>query len=126
MRNDGRSRRPALKAIQAVPALVKDLYAVVRRLEALFPGRHFTPDGHLVGSIGEVLAAYHYGLNLYAASMPCHDGVCPAGRRVQVKATQGESIGISEEPDFLIVLKLALDGKYLAPRKPTRATNTAI
>lgn len=26
---------------------------------ALFPDRHFTLDGHLLGSLGEVIAAYH-------------------------------------------------------------------
>ena len=35
--------------------------AYVAELEAEFPGRHFTLDGHLVGSIGEVMAAYYYG-----------------------------------------------------------------
>ncbi len=35
-----------------VPALLGNLYSIVARLEALFPGRKFTPDRHLVGSIG--------------------------------------------------------------------------
>jgi hypothetical protein len=30
----------------------------------MFPGRHFTPDGHMVGSFGEALAAHHYGIEL--------------------------------------------------------------
>jgi hypothetical protein len=40
-----------------VPALVSRLYEIVDELEEIFPGRHFTPDGHLVGSLGESLAA---------------------------------------------------------------------
>lgn len=36
---------------------VKRIYAITAELEALYPGRHFTPDGHMVGSIGEVLVA---------------------------------------------------------------------
>jgi hypothetical protein len=47
-----------MKSVQEIPKLIKELYGIVDSLEALFPGRHFTPDGHLVGSIGEVLAAY--------------------------------------------------------------------
>ncbi|MGQ0721719.1 MAG: DUF6998 domain-containing protein, partial [Candidatus Eiseniibacteriota bacterium] len=50
--------------IDAIPVLVRRLYGIVRDLEAAFPGRKFTLDGHLVGSIGEVLAAHRYGLEL--------------------------------------------------------------
>ena len=45
-------------ATDEVSALVEELYRLIRRFEQLFPGRHFTPDGHLVGSIGEVIAAH--------------------------------------------------------------------
>ena len=41
---------------------VQKLIGIVNELEADFPGRHFTLDGHLVGSIGEVMAAYYYGV----------------------------------------------------------------
>ena len=44
--------------------LIRDLYQIVARLEEAFPGRRFTPDGHLVGSLGEVFAAERYGLTL--------------------------------------------------------------
>ena len=100
------------KEIQAVPALIGRLYEIVTELEAHFPGRKFTPDGHLVGSIGEVLAAYHYGIDLYTASAPGHDGRCRAGREVQIKATQGSYIGIRCEPRHLLVLKLDRKGGF--------------
>lgn len=100
------------QGIEAVPALVQQLYAVVGELEGHFPGRKFTLDGHLVGSIGEVLAAYHYGLELYAASAPAHDACCPEGREVQVKATQGRSVGLRCEPEHLLVLKLDRSGGF--------------
>ncbi|MBW8042608.1 MAG: hypothetical protein FVQ85_21795 [Planctomycetes bacterium] len=45
------------KSVLSIPSIVQELYSIVDRLEELFPGRRFTPDGHLVGSIGEVLAA---------------------------------------------------------------------
>lgn len=32
---------------------VQQLIGIVKELEKDFPGRHFTLDGHLVGSIGE-------------------------------------------------------------------------
>jgi hypothetical protein len=41
--------------------------------EEAYPGRKFTPDGHLVGSIGEVVAPEALGLTLYVGSRPGHD-----------------------------------------------------
>jgi hypothetical protein len=95
-------------AIAKVPILVRRLYEITSELGALF-GRRFTPDGHLVGSLGEVLAAYNYGIDLYVASTECHDGKCRAtGRQVQVKATQGDSValGTNEVAEVLLVLRL--------------------
>ena len=100
------------EAIDAIPTLVRELYAIVRQLEDHFPGRKFTPDGHLVGSLGEVLAAYYYNLELLPGSAATHDARCPQGRAVQIKATQGNSIGIRAQPEHLLVLKLARDGSF--------------
>lgn len=41
---------------------VQKLIDIIRQLEWEFPGRHFTLDGHLFGSIGEVMAGYDYGI----------------------------------------------------------------
>lgn len=93
-----------------VGALLRDLYQVVNRLERLFPGRKFTPDGHLVGSIGEALAAYMFDLNLLPASAPGHDATTADGRTlVQIKLTQGKSIALRSEPQHLVVLRLDSD-----------------
>lgn len=80
-------------------------------LEGLFPGRHFTLDGHLVGSIGECLAAHYYGLTLLPASARAHDATCAAGE-VQIKTTQRSTIGIRCEPRHLLVLRLRPDGAF--------------
>lgn len=77
-------------AISAVPRLTSQLYALVGELETPFPGRRLTPDGHLVGSLGEVIAAHPYGLKLLAHSTAGHDAVDEAGRRIEMKATQGK------------------------------------
>lgn len=95
-------------------ALVRDnvqkLIEIVAKLEAEFPGRHFTLDGHLIGSIGEVMAAYYYGVELYKASTEKHDGVVNE-REVQVKITQQDDVIISTEPDYLIVMYLTRKGE---------------
>ncbi|MBK6691025.1 MAG: hypothetical protein IPG50_02260 [Myxococcales bacterium] len=93
----------------AIPLIVR-LYEIVDELERLYPGRHFTPDGHMVGSIGEAWAQWVFDLDLLPASAPTHDARAKDGRLVQVKATQGKAVALSSEPDYLIVLKLARSG----------------
>jgi hypothetical protein len=53
-----------------LPEPVADIYRAVVRLEELYPGWKFTPDGHLVGSIGEVIAAEALPLPSSLRSMP--------------------------------------------------------
>ena len=99
--------------VEKVPGLVGELYALVAQLEALFPGRRFTPDGHLVGSIGEVIAAHRYGLDLLPHSAQGHDARSPSGMLVEIKATQGSSVALREQPNHLIVLHLSKLGEAL-------------
>ena len=97
---------------QELKQIIRQLYDLSDKLEQMYPGRHFTPDGHMVGSLGEAVASERYGLELFIASSPVHDGKAPDGRQVQIKTTQGNKIGISENPDFLIVLKMGEDGSF--------------
>ena len=97
--------------IEQVPELVRKLYALVKEFEALYPGRKFTPDGHLVGSIGEVVAAHRYRLSLHRTSQETHDAIAQDGRHVQIKATQAKAVALRAEPEHLIVLHLGRDGK---------------
>lgn len=89
--------------------LVRELYQISARLKELHPHRNFTPDGILVGSLGEVLAEFHYALSPLDTGTKAHD--CSInGRLVQIKTTQRESIQIGEPCDHLIALKLMPDG----------------
>ncbi len=88
------------------------LYQISQDLETLFPGRHYTPDGHMIGSIGEALAASFYGLDLFTASEKTHDAKAPDGRLVQIKATQIQRVALSSEPEWLLVLKIHGDGTF--------------
>ena len=99
-----------LEATKHVPALIERLYSIVAELEAHFPGRPFTPDGHLVGSLGEVLGAAYYGLDLLPCSSECHDATAADGRLVQIKATQGQQVAMRSTCDHLLVLRLHKDG----------------
>jgi hypothetical protein len=91
---------------------IKQLYKITNELEQTYPGRKFTVDGHLVGSIGEVIVAEHYGLKLLPNSTKTHDARTKDGKMVQIKATQVKGIAISSEPDYLIVIRLLSDGSW--------------
>lgn len=93
-------------------SLICDLYAIKNTLEKQFPDRLFSLDGHLVGSIGEVLVSEAYGITLYKNSSPVHDGRFHDGREVQIKATQIDRVSISSEPQHLIVIKIMQDGSW--------------
>ena len=93
-------------------SLVKQLYSTVNELEAMFPGRHFTPDGHMVGSLGECLVASAYGLELMTASNKGYDAVSKSGLKVEIKATQSKSAAFRSEPEHTIIIKIEPDGTF--------------
>jgi hypothetical protein len=76
-----------------LPEPVARIYRATADLEALYPGRKFTPDGHLVGSIGEVIAAKALGLTLHPMSRSGHDGY-DANGEVQIKMTAGKRVAL--------------------------------
>jgi len=89
-----------------LPEPVAKIYEAVEELQKLYPGRKFTPDGHLVGSIGEVVAEKALGLTLCSMSEPGHDAIDAAGRLVQIKMTAGRSIAMYADCDRLVVLRV--------------------
>jgi hypothetical protein len=88
-----------------LPAPVAAIYRAVDELEATYPGRKFTPDGHLVGSIGEVVAAEALGLTLYPGSHPIHDAYDDKGD-VQIKMTASGGIAMYGPCKRLVVLRV--------------------
>jgi hypothetical protein len=96
---------------QKLARLIRALYAAVKELEDEFvdENRKFTLDGHLVGSIGEVVAAYSFNLILPSGTEK-HDAQSVDGnQKVQIKLTgaiKNGRISLNSEPDNLIVLQL--------------------
>jgi hypothetical protein len=88
-----------------LPKPVAAIYRAVEELTAAYPGRKFTPDGHLVGSIGEVVAAEALGLTLHPSSHPGHDAY-DANGHVQIKMTAGNSIAMYATCERLVVLRV--------------------
>lgn len=105
--------------IDRVPGLIRRLHAIVGELHEIFPERRFTPVGHLVGDLGECLAAYFFDLELKPPSTKGHDARLPRAAgltdirervTVEIKCTQGEKVGFYDsdfEPDRILVLRLA-------------------
>ncbi|MGA2817875.1 MAG: hypothetical protein ABSE67_16570 [Xanthobacteraceae bacterium] len=92
-----------------VGRLIQSLYDVVRQLENEFVDekRKFTLDGHLVGSVGEVVAAYSFGLTLLPASEKTHDAK-KDGKMIQIKLTGGnKSVALSSKSPNGPTLSLA-------------------
>jgi hypothetical protein len=111
--------------VERLPALIERLYEVVAEMEALFPGRRFTPDGHLVGSIGEALAAFMFDLTLVTPSTGGYDARTADGRAVEIKATQGDAVSLRGEratAELVVVLRIGKDGSgevvYAGPAAP--------
>ena len=97
---------------EKLQTLVKQLYNTVNELENMFPGRHFTPDGHLVGSLGECLVADAYELELLAASNKGYDAITKDGLKVEIKATQSKSVAFRSEPEHVIIIKIMPNGTF--------------
>ena len=106
-----------------LPKAVAKIYEAVAELEAAYPGRKFTPDGHLVGSIGEVVAAEALTLTLHPASYPGHDAFDGNGD-VQIKMVgpTGRSVAFYDKCQRLVVLKIVSSAEaeiiYDGPGEP--------
>ena len=102
---------------EKLPCLIGDLFRIVDNLNKLFAEKPFTPDGHLVGSIGEVMAAYLYGLKLEKSSNLGFDATTSERTpslekrcKVEINLTGGDRISVSSDfaspPDVLLVFRL--------------------
>jgi len=93
-------------------SLMGRLYTIVSELEDMFPDRPFTPDGHMVGSIGECLVADAYGLDLKLPSNKGYDAKSKCGKNVEIKATQSKSVAFRSSPEHAIIIKINKDGSF--------------
>jgi hypothetical protein len=95
-----------------VGGLIRDVFAACHRLSEL-TGRPISPDGHLVGSLGEVHAASVLDLDLATPSTAGYDAVDNAGRKVEIKTTTRSAISLSAsgtESERLVVVVLSAEG----------------
>ena len=107
-----------------VRTAIKKIFRSCQRLTELTK-RPFSPDGHLVGSFGEVVAAELLNLTLMPPSNDGYDAIDDQGRRVEIKATTRTSIGLSASgtrAERLVVVVVDGDGEtegaYDGPTAP--------
>lgn len=111
--------RKPVSRMEEVPALIGDLVTTARRLNALFDGRPFTPEGQLADRIGDMVAEYVYGLTLEPCNTPQVDARTQDGETVQIRFTRATRSSLwfrwshcvtTKPPAILIVLKMTDDG----------------
>jgi hypothetical protein len=93
--------------------LISELFDTCRLLSER-SGRPVSPDGHLVGSLGEIFAAETLGLKLMPPSNRGFDATGPGGEKIEIKTTTRNSISLSNEPSLaqrLVVVVLSSDGE---------------
>jgi len=110
-----------MKQIDKLKEAIKDLYLSVAKLRSAFKERPFTPDGRLVGDIGEAIAALKFAVILDSKIKKHWDGYWVDSNKkehkVQVRATQQEEKGSTylKEPPHdgtFLVFKITPDGEY--------------
>lgn len=89
-----------------LPPKVAELFRAAADLAAEYPDRPFTLDGHIIGSIGEVVARDQLGLNLLPPCHKAHDATDAQGRLVQIKMTAGKRVALYATCERLVVLKV--------------------
>lgn len=98
---------------------VKNVFDACQSLSKTSGGmRPFTPDGKMVGDIGEVIAGSFYEVELDKIGRRAWDGTY-CGRNVQIKATGGNSTYLKKPPkessakDLLMVFYISREnGEY--------------
>ena len=98
----------------ATSRVVKEVEAIYRAVESLTKrfGRKFTPDGILVGTLGEVLAEEKYDLKLLPQKTKAFDAIDCFKREVQIRCNQRSTTPIKKgaSKGFFLALKLRPDG----------------
>ena len=102
------------------PSVVDDCRVRIRQVFetchelSMLTRRPISPDGHLVGSLGEIFAAVELGLSLATPSNKGYDAVDAQGNKVEIKTTTGRSISLSAvgtEATRLVVVVLDQTGE---------------
>ncbi|MBI5574120.1 MAG: hypothetical protein HY919_06175 [Elusimicrobia bacterium] len=107
-----------MKEIDVLIKAIRNLYDAVNELQSAFGNRHFTPDGKMVGDIGEAIAELVYDLKIDNNSLKHWDGYWTnlkgEKRKVQIRATQGDWTYLKKPPHngTFLLIKINTDGTF--------------
>ena len=111
-------RLNGVERVEALSCAIRKMFEAQRELQTAFPKRLFTPDGRMIGDIGEAIAEMAYRVTVDAKSRKDWDGkreeTCDGCPEVQVRATQGDETYIKKPPEDgrLLVFKIFRDGTW--------------
>jgi len=103
---------PSRRVADNVRGTINSIFQSCRKLTRL-TGRPFSPDGHLVGSLGEVIARDRCNLRLMPPSTKGYDAIDCRNRRVEIKATTRNAVSLSAsgtKAQRLVVVQIGEDG----------------
>lgn len=92
---------------------IAEIYEIANELGREFNITNCTPDGHLLGAIGQIAAKIAFGLS-FGSGMEEHNCTWSDEKRtldIQVRCTGRGSIAIRKEPEYLIALGISETGK---------------
>ena len=93
-----KSRNPSIMEKTEFTSAVKSVFDACRHLSEVSGGmRRFTPDGKMVGDMGEVIGGSFYQVELDRVGRRDWDGTYN-GRNVQIKTTGGDSTYLKKPP----------------------------
>jgi hypothetical protein len=110
-------QNPTAQAI-ALSGAIREMFQVQRLLHEAFPKRPFTPDGRMIGDIGEAIAEISYRVTVDTGIRKHWDGKREEGNakcaEVQIRATQKDDTYVKQSPDVgcLLVFKISPDGTW--------------
>ena len=99
-------------------AAIRQMFQAQEALRAAFPKKPFTPDGRMMGDIGEAIAEISYRVTIDEKLRKHWDGKWEEGTtecsEVQVRATQKEETYVKEPPHdgCLLVFKISPNGSW--------------
>ena len=97
---------------------IRKMFLAREELHSTFPKKPFTPDGRMIGDIGEAIAEIYYKVTIDSKLRKHWDGLREDDNykfpEVQVKATQKDETYLKEPPHdgSLLVFKIYPDGKH--------------
>jgi hypothetical protein len=93
---------------------IAEIYRISREIGAAYQIDRCTPDGHLVGAIGQIAAKIAFGLE-FGSEMEEHNCTWSDGKNrldIQVRCSGRGSIALRKEPVHLIAIEVAENGRF--------------